>query len=340
LGFAAKGNELMSDFKHINRLAGAAIALGFADEIIELNQVLAFDLRFNLRHPKIAAIYMLETPINGCHFEVVKRDGGRYHTGGDIAGKILGEEKAYMSNLEQIALQAKEQSGLIKQFCRKCDLFGKLYPQEAQEQAQKDRAKAMEEQYLDQAGSGFAGGGGSTLSYLDRANSVMARLANADKSLPEEVPQPIVAPVVSAAVSTRLRTKLRINCEVQYAVAQAHLPKWIDFLHGKIGQVLGGGEHWADSDPTGTLRFEAKGGKIILRRDGEVVGEWRDYEEAHKYMVLGTNSLPNPVLPLTKTSYDRTVAGIPADEATLKKAIRAQVTSSICNVELWSHLGD
>jgi hypothetical protein len=323
----------MDSFKKINRLAGSAIALGFSDEIIELNQVLAFDLRFNLRHPKIAAIYMLETPINGCHFEVVKRDGTRYHTGGDIAGKILGEEKAYMSNLEGIAMQAKEQSGLIKQFCRKSDLYEKLFPKEAAEQQMKDRQKLMEEEYLDQAG-------GSILSYLDRANNVMARLASADKSLPE-VPQPIVAePVVSAAVSTRLRTKLRINCEVQYAVAQAHLPKWIDFLHSKIGQVLGGGEVWLDSDPTGTLRFEAKGGKILLSRDGELVASWDDYEEAHKSMVLGTNSLPNPVLPLTKTSYDRTVAGIPAEETLLRKAIRAQVTSSICSAELWSHLGE
>jgi hypothetical protein len=335
----------MDSFKKINRLAGTAIALGFAEDIIELNLVLAFDLRFNLRHPKVAAIYMLETPINGCHFEVVKRDGTRYHTGGDIAGKILGEEKAYMGNLEGIAQQAKEQSGLIKQFCRKSDLYEKLYPREAQEQAHKDRAKAMEEDYLDRAGAGAGGGmggGGSTLSYLDRANSVMARLAAADKSLPEtDLPVPsIAAPVVSSAVSSRLRTKLRINCEIQYAVAQAHLPKWIDFLHSKIGQVLGGGEHWVDSDPTGTLRFEATGGKIILSRDGEVVGSWDDYEEAHKYMVLGTNSLPNPILPLTKTSYDRTVAGIPADEATLKKAIRAQVTSSICDAGLWSHLGD
>ena len=313
----------MSGFKDINRLAESAIALGFADEIIELNQVLAFDLRFNLRHPKIAAIYMLETPINGCHFEVVKRDGNRYHTGGDIAAKILGEEKAYMSNLEQIAIQAKEQTGLIKQFCRKCDLFGKLYPQEAQEQEMKDRQKAMEEQYL------------------DRAGGVMSRLANADKSLPEApVPSPIAEPVVSAAVSSRLRTKLRTNCEIQYAVAQAHLPKWIDFLHSKIGQVLGRGEHWIDSDPTGTLRFEAKGGKISLSRGGEVVGSWSDYEEAHRFLVLGTNSLPNPILPLTKTSYDRTVTGIPADEALLRKAIRAQVTSSICDSELWSHLGE
>ena len=325
----------MDSFKKINRLAGSAIALGFADEIIELNQVLAFDLRFNLRHPKIAAIYMLETPINGCHFEVVKRDGTRYHTGGDIAGKILGEEKAYMSNLEGIAMQAKEQSGLIKQFCRKSDLYEKLYPKEAAEQQMKDRQKLMEEEYLDRAGGGV-------LSYLNRADSVMARLANADKGLPEEAPQvsTIVAPVVSAAVSSRLRTKLRINCEIQYAVAQAHLPKWLDFLHSKSGQVLGGGEHWVDSDPTGTLRFEAKGGKIILSRDGEIVASWDDYEEAHKSLVLGINSLPNPVLPLTKTSYDRTIAGIPADEATLKKAIRAQVTASICDSELWSHLGE
>ena len=323
----------MDSFEPIRRLAGSAIALGFAEDIIELNQVLAFDLRFNLRHPKVAAIYMLETPINGCHFEVVKRDGTRYHTGGDIAGKILGEEKAYMGNLEGIAQQAKEQSGLIKQFCRKSDLYEKLYPREAQEQQMKDRAKAMEEDYLDRAGS-------SVLTYLDRANSVMARLANANKALPE-VPQPIAdTPVVSAEVSSRLRTKLRINCEIQYAVAQAHIPKWIDFLHSKIGQVLGGGEHWADSDPTGTLRFEAKGGKILLSRDGDIVGTWSDYEEAHKSMVLGTNSLPNPILPLTKISYDRTVSGIPADEATLKKAIRAQVTSNICDVESWSHLGD
>jgi hypothetical protein len=200
----------------------------------------------------------------------------------------------------------------------------------------------MEEDYLDRAGAGAGMGGGSTLSYLERAETVMARLASADKSLPETVVSVPSAepPVVSAAVSSRLRTKLRTNCEIQYAVAQAHLPKWIDFLHSKIGQVLGGGEHWVDSDPTGTLRFEAKGRKIILSRDGEVVGSWDDYEEAHKYMVLGTNSLPNPILPLTKTSYDRTVAGIPADDATLKKAIRAQVTSNICNAELWSHLGD
>ena len=333
----------MDSFKKINRLAGSAIALGFADDIIELNMVLAFDLRFNLRHPKVAAIYMLETPINGCHFEVVKRDGSRYHTGGDIAGKILGEEKAYMGNLEGIAMQAKEQSGLIKQFCRKSDLYEKLYPKEAAEQAQKDKAKAMEEHYLDRAGAGAGGmGGGSTLSYLDRANSVMSRLAAADKSLPEtDLPAPaIVAPVVSAEVSSRLRTKLRINCEIQYAVAQAHLPKWIGFLHSKIGQVFGGAENWADSDPTGTLRFVAKDGKITLSRDGDVVGSWDDYEEAHKYMVLGTNSLPNPIFPLTKTSYDRTVAGIPADDETLKKAIRAQVTASICDSGLWEHLGD
>jgi hypothetical protein len=330
----------MYSFKKINHLAGSAIALGFADEIIELNMVLAFDLRFNLRHPKIAAIYMLETPINGCHFEVVKRDGSRYHTGGDIAGKILGEEKAYMGNLEGIAMQAKEQSGLIKQFCRKSDLYEKLYPKEAAEQAHKDRAKAMEEDYLDRAGA--ASGGGSTLSYLERANRVMGILADADKSLPEKVTpiSTIEPPVVSAAVSSRLRTKLRTNCEIQYAVAQQQLPKWIGFLHSKIGQVLGKGEHWIDSDPSGTLRFAAKGGKITLSRDGEVVGSWDDYEEAHKSMVLGTNALPNPILPLTKTSYDRTVAGIPADGDTLKKAIRAQVTSSICSLELWSHLGD
>ena len=311
----------MNSFKQINQLAGRAIVLGFADEIIELNEVLAFDLRFNLRHPKIAAIYMLETPINGCHFEIVKRDGQRYHTGGDIAAKILGEEKAYMSNLEQIAVQAKEQTGLIKQFCRKCDLFGKLYPQEAAEQQMKDRQKAMEEQYL------------------DRAGGVMSRLANANKGLsPVPAPAPMAEPVVSVAVSTRLRSKLRINCEVQYAVAQAHLPKWIDFLHSKKGQVLGKGEVWVDSDPTGTLRFESKGGQILLGRGGETVASWDSYDEAYKSLILGTNSLPNPVFPLTKTSYDRTVAGIPADEAVLRKAIRVQVTSSICDAELWSHL--
>jgi len=311
----------MNSFKQINQLAGRAIALGFSDEIIELNEVLAFDLRFNLRHPKIAAIYMLETPINGCHFEIVKRDGQRYHTGGDIAAKILGEEKAYMSNLEQIALQAKEQTGLIKQFCKKCDLFSKLYPQEALEQVQKDKAKAMEE------------------AYLDRAGGVMSRLANADKGLPPApVPPSLHEPIVSVAVSTRIRSKLRVNCEVQYAVAQAHLPKWIDFLHSKKGQVLGEREIWLDTDPTGALRFEAKGGQICLSRDGETVGIWDTYDEAHKAMVLGANSMPNPVFPLTQTSYDRTVVGIPADESLLKKAVRAQVTASICDTKLWNFL--
>ncbi len=126
------------DFNDVKTLAGRALVHGFAQEVVALNEVLAFDLRFNLRHPKIAAIYMLETPINGCHFEVVKRDGGRYHVGGDIAGKLLGEEKAYMGTLEQMATQAKEQSSLIKQFCRKSDLYEKLYPKEAMEQNMKE----------------------------------------------------------------------------------------------------------------------------------------------------------------------------------------------------------
>jgi len=311
----------MSDFRALKQLAGAAIVQGFADDIIELNQVLAFDLRFNLRHPKISAIYMLETPINGCHFEVVKRDGGRFHTGGDIAAKILGEEKAYMSSLEQIANNAKEQSGLIKQFCRKSDLFRQLYPQEAVEQEQKDRAKAMEEEYL------------------NRAGGVMSRLANADKVLTEVVPpSPPSKPIVSSAVSARLRRKLRVNCEVQHAVSHAHLPKWLDFLHSKSGQVLGGGEVWLDSDPTGKFRFEAKGGQITLSRDGEVVGTWDTYDEAHKSLVLGMNSLPNPIFPLTRISYDRTVAGIPAADGLLRKAIRSQVTANICDTELWKFL--
>lgn len=309
-------------FQKINQLAGAAIVHGFVDEIVELNEVLAFDLRFNLRHPKIQAIYMLETPINGCHFEVVKRDGSRHHVGGDIAGRILGEEKAYMSNLEQIATQAKEQAGLIKQFCRKCDLFSKIYPEEYQEQQLKDRQKAMEEDYL------------------NRAGGVMSRLANADKTLADEPPKvslPAANPI-SAAVSSRIRAKLRTNCEIQYAVAQGHLPSWIEFLRDKSGQVLGEKEIWTETDPTGALRFEARGGKIILSRDGTEVGAWDSYESAHKFLRLGANSLPNPVLPLTKNSYERTVEAIPADEALLRPTIRAQVTASICDPKLWDFL--
>ena len=311
-------------FQKINQLAGAAIVHGFADEIIELNEVLAFDLRFNLRHPKIQAIYMLETPINGCHFEVVKRDGSRHHVGGDIAGQILGEEKAYMSNIEQIANQAKEQSGLIKQFCRKCDLFSKLYPEEHQEQQLKERQTTMEEDYL------------------NRAGGVLSRLANADKSLADKPPQ-ISSPAansVSAGVSGRIRTKLRTNCEIQYAVAQEYLPSWIEFLHDKRGQVLGKGEIWTETDPTGILRFEARGGKIILSREGTEIGAWNSYESAHRFLRLGANSLPNPVLPLTKNSYERTVAAIPADEALLRPTIRAQVTASICDPELWDFLNE
>lgn len=308
-------------FQKITLLAGAAIVHGFADEIIELNEVLAFDLRFNLRHPKIQAIYMLETPINGCHFEVVKRDGTRHHVGGDIAGRILGEEKAYMSNIEQIATQAKEQSGLIKQFCRKCDLFSKIYPEEHQEQQLKDRQKVMEEDYL------------------NRAGGVMSRLANADKVLAAEPPM-VSLPYnpVSAAVSGRIRSKLRTNCEIQYAVAKGHLPRWIEFLHDKSGQVLGKGEVWTETDPTGVLRFVAKGGKITLSRDGTEVGAWDSYEDAHTFLRLGANSLPNPVLPLTEISYERTVEAIPADEALLRPIIRAQVTASICDPKLWDFL--
>ena len=310
----------------LTNLIGSAIVQGFHEEAVELNQVLAFDLRFNLRHPKIAAIYMLETPINGCHFEVVKRDGNRYHVGGDIAARILGEEKAFMANLEQIATQAKEQSGLIKQFCRKCDLFSKLYPEEHQEQQLKDRQKAMEE------------------AYLDRAGGAMSRLASADKSLSNaqtnkvEIESDI--PVISSAVSTRIRTKLRTNCEIQFAVAHAHLPQWVNFLHNKIGQVLGSAEVWAEVDPTNTLKFEARDGKILLSRNGSVVGEWDNYEEAYKFMSLGLNSMPNPVLPLTVISYTNATSRIPTDENTLKKIIRSQVTSNICDKELWHYLSN
>lgn len=308
-------------FQEINKLAGAALVHGFVDEVIELNEVLAFDLRFNLRHPKIQAIYMLETPINGCHFEVVKRDGSRYHVGGDIAATILGEEKAYMSNLEEIANQAKEQSGLIKQFCRKCDLFSKLYPEEHRQNQLKEKQKALEEEYL------------------NRAGGVLSRLSRADKILPA-TPTEVQTPrsAVTSAVSSRIRAKLRTHCEMQYAVAQAHLYRWIEFLGDKRSQVLGSSEIWTDSDPTGTLKFEARGGKILLSRGGERIGEWDSYEAAHAFLRLGKNSLPNPVLPLTKHSYDRTVEAIPVDEALLRPVIRAQVTENICDPELWSHL--
>lgn len=309
-----------SDIKKITALAGAAIVHGFADDIVTLNEVLAFDMRFNLRHPKLAAIYMLEIPINGCNFEVVKRDGQRYHVGGDIAGKILGEEKAYMSTLENVATQAKEQSGLIKQFCRKCDLFSQLYPQEAQEQAQKDRAKQMEDSYLQQAGG------------------VLSRLAKADKALPIMPVNPAKPSPVSAAVADRLRSKLRTNCEIQYTVAQTHLGKWLDFLRSKRGQVLSKAENFRDSDPTGSLRFEAIGGKLVLSREGEKLGEWTDYTEAYKFLRLGANTLPNTLLPLTDESYERTVSSIPVEEDLLRRAIGTQVSEKICTASLWERL--
>ncbi len=312
----------MEDFQRINRLAGIAIANGFAHEVIALNEVLAFDLRFNLQHPKISAVYMLETPINGCNFEVVKRDGSRYHTGADIAAKILGEERAYMANLEQMATMAKDQQGLIKKFCRKCDLFSRIFPEEAAQDMMKERAKQMQEQYM------------------GRAAGVMSRLASADKSLPEPEIETAVPsqPAVSAAVSGRIRSKLRANCEIQYAVAQAHLPRWLDFLASKEGQILSKTEVFTDSDPTGILRLTARAGKLALSRDGEVVGEWDNWEDARKFLALGTNTLPNPVLPLTQASYDRTTDGIPADVEVLKQAIRAQVSASICDEELWNFL--
>lgn len=309
-----------SDIKKITELAGTAIVHGFAEDIVTLNEVLAFDMRFNLRHPKLAAIYMLEIPINGCNFEVVKRDGQRYHVGGDIAGKILGEEKAYMGTLENVATQAKEQSGLIKQFCRKCDLFNQLYPQEAMEQAQKDRAKQMEEQYLQQAGG------------------VMSRLAKADQAMPPMPVNPAKPSPVSAAVADRLRSKLRTNCEIQYTVAQTHLGKWLDFLRSKRGQVLSKTENFRDSDPTGSLKFEAVGGKLVLSREGEKLGEWTDYAEAYKFMRLGANVLPNVLLPLTDESYERTISSIPVEEDMLRQAIGTQVTEKICTASLWERL--
>lgn len=304
----------------ITNMAGAAIVHGFGEEIIALNEVLAFDMRFNLRHPKLAAIYMLEIPINGCNFEVVKRDGNRYHVGSDIAGKILGEEKAYMTTLENVATQAKEQSGLVKQFCRKCDLFSQLYPQEAQEQALKDRAKSMEDQYLQQAGG------------------IMSRLAKADKVVPELPVNPASPSKVSAAVSGRLRTKLRTNCEIQYTVAQTHLGKWLDFLKSKRGHVLSKTENFQDSDPTGSLKLEALGGRLTLTREGEVIGEWFDYTDAYREMRIGANTLPNQILPLTEESYERTVSAIPVKEDILKDAISAQVTENICTEKLWNRL--
>jgi len=304
----------------ITQLAGQAIALGFSEEIIKLNEVLAFDMRFNLRHPKIAAIYMLETPINGCHFEVVKRDGNRYHVGGDIAAKILGEEKAYMSTLENIANQAKEQAGLIKQFCRKCSLFDKLYPEEAHEQAIKERAKAMEEEYLNEAGG------------------IMARLSKADTILPK-APVPNKPKInIAPEVAERLQAKIRAHCEIQFAVAQAHIPHWIDFLISKEKQVLGSKEYFKDSDPTGVLRLEASGGKITLTREEEIIGEWDNYQEAKNFLSLGLNALPNAVLPATKTSYKRIVESISADENTLKNAISAQLSKNNCSSELWNYL--
>lgn len=308
------------DIKKITALAGAAIVHGYAEDIVTLNEVLAFDMRFNLRHPKIAAIYMLEIPINGCNFEVVKRDGQRYHVGGDIAGKILGEEKAYMGTLENVATQAKEQSGLVKQFCRKCDLFNQLYPQEAQEQAQKDRAKAMEDQYLQQAGG------------------VMSRLAKADRAMPDMPVNPTMPSPVSAAVADRLRTKLRTNCEIQYTVAQTHLGKWLDFLASKRGQIFSKTENFRDIDPTGSLRFEAISGAIILSREGTKIGEWDNYDEAYNFMRLGANTLPNVVLPLTDQSYERTISSISVDEDVLRKAISSQVSEKLCTASLWTRL--
>jgi hypothetical protein len=285
-----------------------------------LNEVLSFDMRFNLRHPKLAAIYMLEVPINGCNFEVVKRDGNRFHVGSDIAGKILGEEKSYMTTLENVAQQAKEQSGLVKQFCRKCDLFSQLYPQEAQEQELKDRQKSMEDTYLQQAGG------------------IMSRLAKADLTVPELPSNPAVQSKVSAAVSGRLQTKLRTNCEIQYTVAQTHLGKWIDFLKDKRGHILSQTENFQDSDPTGSLKLEALGGKITLTREGEVVGEWFDYTDAYREMRIGANTLPNQILPLTEESYERTISAIPVKEDILKEAISAQVTENVCTERLWNRL--
>jgi hypothetical protein len=309
-----------SDISKITDLAGAAIVHGFVDEVVTLNEVLAFDMRFNLRHPKLAAIYMLEVPINGCNFEVVKRDGQRYHVGGDIAGKILGEEKSYMSTLESVATQAKEQSGLIKQFCRKCDLFSQLYPQEAQEQQLKDRQKMMEDSYLQQAGG------------------VLSRLSKADQKLPDMPVNPADPSPVSAAVADRLRTKLRTNCEIQYTVAQTHIGKWLDFLRSKKGQVLSKTENFRDSDPTGALKFEAVGGKLVLSREGEKLGEWDDYSQAYSFLRLGANTLPNTLLPLTDQSYERTISGISVDEDVLKKAIGSQVSENLCTASLWSRL--
>jgi hypothetical protein len=263
---------------------------------------------------------MLEVPINGCNFEVVKRDGKRYHVGGDIAGKILGEEKAYMSTLENVATQAKEQAGLIKQFCRKCDLFSQLYPQEAQEQAHKDRAKMMEDSYLQQAGG------------------VLSRLAKADQAMPEMPANPAKPSPVSAAVADRLRSKLRTNCEIQYTVAQTHIGKWLDFLNSKRGQVISKTENFRDSDPTGSLKFEARGGKLALSRDGELLGEWDDYGQCYAFMRLGANTLPNVVLPLTEQSYERTISSIPVNEEVLRKAVSSQVNQKICTASLWERL--
>lgn len=42
----------INQVRQIITFAGSAIALGFADEIVALHEVLSFDMRFNLRHPK------------------------------------------------------------------------------------------------------------------------------------------------------------------------------------------------------------------------------------------------------------------------------------------------
>jgi hypothetical protein len=307
-------------FQEINQLAGIAVVNGYAHEVVALNEVLAFDLRFNLHHPKMAAIYMLETPINGCHFEVVRRDGRRYHIGDDIAARILGEEKSYMATIEQMATMAKEQQGLVKKFTRKCDMFSRLFPEEAKEEMLKARQKEMEEQYIDQAGG------------------VLSRLSQANTALPTEPVSPLAEGAIPVEVSSRIRTKLRTNCEIQYALAQSSLPSWVEFLESKREQVLGSTDVWSEIDPTGTMKLFARDGKIFLNREGEIVGTWDSYGEAHSFLRLGTNSLPNPVLPLTLQAYERTIASIPVDKEILKKAILAQVTPILCDSKLWDFL--
>ncbi len=167
----------------------------------------------------------------------------------------------------------------------------------------------------------------------------MGKLSRADRATPPPAhAEEILPSPVSAAVSERIQSKLRTHCEIQYALAQAHLSNWLGYLNSKSGQVIAKGEIWKDTDPSGSMVLLARNGRIQLSRDGMYVNEWDSYDAAHAWLKLGLNTLPNPVLPLTQASYRRTVDAIPADGALVKKAIRAQVTANICDTDLWDTL--